>query len=191
VAERVGTVRWQALFDDLEGQLAALEAAELAAEVRDRSRREAALLSLVDRLGASVGHRVQLHLDHALVRGVLTGTGPDWLLVTEDAGAREALVPVAAVLSVTGVGARTEVPGAGGEVARRLDFRWALRGLARSRSGVAISVRDGSTLTGTLDRVGSDHVDLAEHGAGEARRAGAVRQVRLLPLAAVTVVRSG
>jgi hypothetical protein len=56
---------------------------------------------------------------------------------------------------------------------------------------VQVVLRDGSVLAGTFDRVAADHVDLAEHPAGEARRAGAVRQVRLLPLAALGAIRSG
>jgi len=39
-------------------------------------------------------------------------------------------------------------------------------------------------------KVGGDRQG-AEHGRGEARRAGAVRQVRLVPLPAIAVVRSG
>ena len=95
-----------------------------------------------------------------------------------------------AVLGVTGVGARTAAPD-DGPVAKRLDLRWALRGLARDRTSVALGLVDGSLVTGTLDRVAADHLDLAEHGLGEARRASAVRQVRLVPLAAIACVRSG
>ena len=181
-------MRWKGLFDDLEGQLAAAEAAQLAGEVADRTRREAALVRLVDRLEAFEGHELVLHVQGAgLLRGRLVDTGPDWLLLDE--GGDELLVPVAAVLGVTGPGSRAGAPD-GSAVAARLDLRWALRGLARSRTGVSLTLVDGSQVTGTLDRVGADHLDVAEHGRGEARRAGAVRQVRLVPLAALGVVRS-
>lgn len=182
-------MRWQQLFDDLEGQYDAARAAELAGEVAERTRREVARLLLVDRLRAAEGAPLAVTIPGAgVVRGRLLDAGVDWLLLDEGGG-REALVPLQAVLGVTGAGLRSAAPD-DGPVAKRLDLRWALRGLARSRAGVALGLLDGSVVTGTLDRVAADHLDLAEHGPGEARRAGAVRQVRLVPLGALALVRS-
>ena len=182
-------MRWQALFDDLEAQLDAAQAAELASEVAERTRRETALLRLVDRLRAAQGALVALSVPGVgVLRGRLVDAGADWLLLDEG-GAREVLVPLPAVLGVTGLGPLSTAPEQG-TVAKRLDLRWALRGLARSRTGVALGLLDGTLLTGTLDRVAHDHLDLAEHGLGEARRAAAVRQVSVVPLAAVALVRS-
>jgi hypothetical protein len=188
---QAGGMRWDDLFADLEAQLEAAGAAELAGEVTDRTRRELGQLRLADRLRAAAGATVSVALLGAgTVHGRLLDAGADWLLL-EETGQRELLLSSAAVLGVGGAGAVSAVPGSEGEVGRRLDLRWALRGLARSRAGVEVVLVDGTVLAGTLDRVGADHVDLAEHPSGEARRAGEVRQVRLLPLAALSAVRSG
>lgn len=181
-------MRWKALFDDLEAQVEALERAELDAEVRDRTRRESGLVRIADRLRAAVGAPVVLTVEGAgSLHGRLQEAGPDWLLLEEPTG-RDLLVPLPAVLAVAGLTRRMEP--AGGQVAERLDLRWSLRGLVRDRAPLQVLLRDGSVLAGTLDRVGADHVDLAEHAQGEPRRAGAVRGVRLVPLRALALLRA-
>jgi hypothetical protein len=183
-------VRWEALFGDLEAQAEHLAAAELQAEVADRTRREVGLLRLVDRLREVAGHPLSVTVWGAgAVHGRLLDVGSDWLLL-EETGQREVLLPFTAVLGITGLGARSAAPGSEGEIGRRLDLRWALRGLARDRAGVSVVLRDGSSVGGTIDRVGADHLDIAEHAPGEARRAGAVRQVRVVPLPAIALLRS-
>src|SRR4051812_48678494 len=111
-------MRWQALFDDLEAQLSAADAAELQSEVVDRTRREAGLIRVVDRLTTAIGEDVAVALGPAgLLRGRLVDAGVDWLLV-EEIGAREVLVPLVAVLGITGLVAQTGAPGTEGEVGR-------------------------------------------------------------------------
>ncbi len=182
-------MRWKGLFDDLEAQAEALAKGELDAEVRDRIRRENALVRLADRLAPSVGATVQVGVHGAgLLHGVLLDTGVDWLLL-EETGGREVLVPALSLTSVGGASARAQAADADGAVGKRLDLRWALRGLARDRAGLAVALRDGSTLGGTLDRVGADFVELAQHGTGEARRESAVQGVRLLPIEGIALLR--
>ena len=53
-----------------------------------------------------------------------------------------------------------------------------------------ILLDDGGVLTGTLDRVGADYVDLAEHPADLPRRAEAVQGVRAIVTGAIAVVRT-
>jgi len=75
-------------------------------------------------------------------------------------------------------------------VGERLGLGYALRVIARDRSPVTLVLRDGTVVGGTLDRVGADFVDLAEHPVGEPRRAGNVRGVRMISLGALAVVRA-
>lgn len=179
-------MRWEALFDDLEAQLDAAEAAELSAEVADRTRREVGLLRLVDRLRPALGHPVRLGvLGAGAANGRLLAVDPDWALL-EETGGREALLPLPAVLWVSGVGAGSAPPGAEGDVAARLDLRYALRGLVRDRSVLTVVLLDGTSVAGTADRVGADFVEVTEHPLGEPPRRGAVLGVRTLPLTSLT-----
>lgn len=184
-------MRWDDLFRDLEAQLDAAEAAELDAEVADRTRREAAQLALVDRSRAAVGHPVVVRvLGAGPVDGVLVDVGPQWLLVAEKGG-REVLVPSTAVVSLAGLRAWSGTPGSGGQVLARLGLGHALRGIARDRLPVQVWLTDASVVSGTVDRVGADFLEVTEHGAGEPRRRGDVTGVRTVPFAGLALVRSG
>ncbi len=181
-------MRWERLFEDLEAQLSAAERAELAGEVADRTRREVARLRLVDRLRSAIGHPLSVSLRAGEpVSGRLSGVGPDWLLL-EITGGREALVMLAALTGIHGLGARSAAPGSEGRVAARLGLRYALGGIARDRAPVALTLLDATTLTGTLDRVGADFVELAEHPLDEPRRRGDVLDVRTIPMGGISVV---
>lgn len=182
-------MRWEQLFEDLGSQADAEAAVELGGEVADRTRREAGRLRLVDRLRPALGARVLARtLGGVVVTGVVAEVGAGWFVLDEDAGS-SVLVLVPAVLALSGVGGRTDLPGAEGQVAARLEARHALRELVRDRAPVEVVLVDGTRLTGTLDRVAADHVDLAQHPADQPRRASAVQQVLLLPLAGLAVVR--
>jgi hypothetical protein len=183
-------VGWEALFADIEGEFDAAEAAELAAEVDDRTRREVARLRMVDQLRPALSETLVVTLAHfGPLHGRLVDVGSDWLLLEESAG-RQALVPLAAVLVVAGLGARASEPETESAVVARLGLGYALRALARDRAVVSITLRDGSHRVGTLDRVGADHVTVAEHAADELRRPSSVRGSRLVPFAALVLVRS-
>jgi hypothetical protein len=182
-------MRWDDLFGDLEAQLDAAEAASVDAEVADRSRRESALLTLVERLSGSLGHRVGLHAaGSGRVDGRLVEVSDEWLLLAGDADA-QVLVTMSAVQSVTDLAPTSDARPAPAGQRVRLGLGIALRAIARDRSPVVVHLTGGGTVEGTLERVGADFVELTEHPAAEVRprRSGAVRTV---PFAAVALVRS-
>lgn len=189
-------MRWDQLFADLESRFEELADEQAVAELADRERVEQGAVWMGARLSGALGATVRLRLSHgAPVAGELRTVGPDWVLIGEAPG-REALVRLGAVTVVEGLTTGTGRPVSG--VGLRLDLRRALRGVARDRSPVAISLPGGrsgpdgaqdSELTGTIDRIGADFLELAVHAPWEPRRAIAVRQVVLVPLSAIVVVR--
>lgn len=181
-------MRWDGLFADLEAQADAYERAERAAEVEERARVELGAQQLTGRLRAAVGTDIGLRCAGGVtVTGRLDRVGSDWLLIDEGGG-RECLAVLAAVLSVRGVNRFARVDDRG-VVESRLGLRHALRGVARDRSAVRLHLTDGSTLAGTLDRVGADFVEAATHPLGEARRASDVLGVHLVTIGSLVAVR--
>ena len=176
-----GPMRWEALFADLEAQLAAASAAEDG----DLARAEVARTPLEDRVRAHVGAPLRVWLrDGTALAGSVRDAGAGWLLLVDDRG--PVVLPAPAVARLSGL-SRAVAPPAG-HVERRLGLGAVLRALARDRAGVRLHV-DGAVLTGTIDRVGADHLDLAEHPAEEARRSAAVRAVVTVPFGALLAVR--
>lgn len=178
-------MRWQELFADLEGQLEAEAARDLDLEVADRVRRERADVALGDRLAASVSRRLQLRVRGAGdVAGELADVGRDWMLL-EAEGRRSALVPFSALLAVSGCAERSNQSPT---VARRFGLGHALRVLSRDRAVVRLLDVDGRSVAGTPDRIGSDHLDLAQHPADVPRRRANVTGRLVVPFSAIAVV---
>jgi hypothetical protein len=183
-------MRWEQLFADLEAQAGEQEAAAEQAEEASRARAEYGRVLLADRLRGALGQQVSLSCRGAgELAGRLVDVGVDWLLLV-DGQQREVLVAAGAVNAVAGLGAVTAPASPAGHVARRLDLRRALRGLARDRAVISCQLEDGSVLSGTVDRVGADFLELAEHPLGQPRRRGAVTAVRAVALRAVVAVRT-
>ncbi|MEI2732841.1 MAG: hypothetical protein V9G08_12740 [Dermatophilaceae bacterium] len=179
-------VRWERLFEDLQAQLDAVAAQELDTEVADRTRRERALLSIQQRLAAQPqGVPVVTWIAGVgRVGGSVADVGADWVLLAGP-GDRRTLVPLPAVRSLTGVGGRV---GPTPAVVRGFTLGMALRAVSRDRSAVTVVDIDGQRYAGTVDAVGQDALDLAEHPIDVPRRAGNVASVRVLPFAALAAV---
>lgn len=181
-------MRWDALFADLEAQLESSTSAALASEVAERTRAEWAGVRLLDRVAAHLNRELTWFLaDGEAVTGSVTELGADWVLLR--AGARETLVPLGAVSAVSGLPA--SVSDGQARPTRRLALSTVLRGLARDRAAVRLSLAGGGVLTGTVDRVGADHVDVALHPVEEPRRRGSVVEVRTVAIAALVRLVAG
>ncbi|MGM7666264.1 hypothetical protein [Microbacterium sp. A93] len=191
-------MHWDRLFEDLEGQLAAEWEAERAVLDAESERLRIARLSLRTRLRVLElrGAPLMLRLVDGERRSVLLqAVGADWIAVQLQDAPTAMIVPLAALTSVeTHHGALLETledsPLPSDGLRDRMTLGFLLRDLARRRIPLHIALRDGETLHGTIDRAGSDHLDLAVHDAGEARRAAAVRTFRIVPFDALVWART-
>ncbi len=192
IVDTLVPVRWDALFADLEAQLAAEEAADLDAEVAERARIEAGRVAVADRLRGHVGGPLTARLvTGATVRGRVLGVASDVVLIADEAG-RHVLVPLAAV-AVT-VGLTRSAVAERSLVRAGIGVRHVLRGLARERRPVRLETAGGD-VTGMIVRVGADHVDVDrrltddDHDPVGARGAGVSGGVETVMLAAIVTVR--
>ena len=182
-------MRWDSLFADLQAQLDAAAALELDAEIAERVRIETGALTLADRLRGHRGEAPDVRLAVALpgatvLRGTVLDVGSDMVLLAEESSG-QVLVPLSAVVTVTGLGRPARVENSA--VLRRLGLRHALRGLGRARQPVRVLTSNGQ-VAGTIDRVGADHVDVTAQRPGELHSPGGSTVV---PLPAVWAVWPG
>lgn len=198
------SVRWDLFFEDLEGQLASEWEAERAALDTEAERLRLSRVDLRSRLAglaAEAGTRARDTptpafdlCDGTVVSASIAAVGADWCgLTTQGVRPGMTIVPLAAIEAVTvSHGAMLHsarpVPAAPG-LGERMTLGFVLRDVTRRRVPVAVGLASGRVLTGTIDRAGADHLDLALHDAGAARRARDVSGYRLISFASIAWVR--
>ncbi len=179
------------LFDDLEQQAQALALSKRDVDVVELSRAAYAEVDLAGRLHASVGLCVVLTVTGVgAVPGRLAQVGTGWCLVTGTGAAgstadAERIIVLAALLAATGLSPRATTPAAR-DLRAALGLGSVLRRLAEAGRPVDLVLLDGSRLTGVLQRVGGDFVEVAPLGAGRAGAPVAVPVV--VPVAAVALL---
>jgi hypothetical protein len=198
-------MRWDNLFDDLESQLERELTAEEIDLQAEEERLRLARLGIRDRLrslslAAATEDRVLrlLLMDGARVVVAPATLGRDWLAgeLIEESGRRpQCILPLDAIDAVTltrgqVLASLDDASGAESPAAlsARLGLPFVLRDLCRRRTEVDLRVLAGR-MHGTIDRVGRDHLDLAVHEPGVARRESAVTEYRLVKLSQLVLVR--
>lgn len=185
-------MRWDRLFDDLEGQLDVLARQERQAEVAEHTRAERGQIALAHRLTAALDQEIRLKVwGLGWLHLRLLDVGAGWVLAEIEAQVPgrglELLVPTDAVLGVERLGPAADPRDS--TASRRFGLSRALRAVSRDRAVVRVHDRAGDHLTGTIDRVLADHLDLTRHADHEVRRPGAVRGVVSIPYTALAAVR--
>lgn len=193
-------MRWDHLFDDLAGQLEHELTAEEADLQKEEERLRLGRLGVRERVVALKRTRDSRlrELGVVLRNGVRIRLAPmtvgrDWMAGDIDGrDDAQAVVPFDAIESITlrddqvapSLAADEPKP----DLSSRLGLPFLLRDLCRRRVAVQIDTLSAS-VTGTIDRVGRDHLDLAEHDLDTPRRREAVTGIRLVRLDQVVVLR--
>jgi hypothetical protein len=191
-------VRWDQFFDDLEGQLASEWEAERAALDTEAERLRLSRVSLRERLTALVDSEKNSAppsfevVDGTVLAAGVTGVGADWVAL--EGGRSGALVVPFASIAAIGMPHPDVLRSARPVTARsaladRMTLGFVVRDLVRRRVGVAVHLAHGRVLSGTIDRAGADHLDIALHEPGAPRRAAAVTGHRIVPFPAVAWIR--
>ncbi len=192
-------MRWDRFFEDLEDQLDSEWEAERAALDTEAERLRLSRIPLRERLVAlaeTTGARVAIDVaDGAVLAGALARVGADWVALRAEEPQTPVvwIVPLASMVALA-VGTDevlATVRGAhpGGALGQRMSLGFVLRDLVRRRVPLTVALVSGRSLSGTVDRAGADHLDIALHELGAARRVDQVRGFRLVPFSAVAAIR--
>lgn len=180
-------MRFDRVFEDLEGQMAHLEQEEIRAVSEDLTRAERAQLALADRLRGALGSQIVVLLgESARVHGTVADSGSDWVLL-EGAGQRRALVPLHAICALQGLPPRARPPAPSIPPPASLTGR--LRALARDRRAVLAETAAGR-MTGRISAVGADWMEMRILPTGEAA-AGAAGSVVTIPVRSLLQIVDG
>lgn len=191
-------MRFDLLFDDLSAQLDAEREAQGAHDRAEQQRLRAARTTVRDRVAALAEAGAPgraLLTDGSSVELAGATVGRDWFAAELQGGA-EVVVPLASVVCIALDEAalhasRERMPQLRPEACASLPgIGVVLRDLARRRIAVDVLMAGGGTpLHGTIERVGSDHLDLAVHERDAAPRRGSVVGHRIVPLSSVALLR--
>ncbi len=144
---------------------------------------------LLDRLADAGLVRVEI-AGGELIAGRVVAIGRDVVVVAEEVATGQQGGDWA--IPVWGITAVTTLPGTSMWSVAALDRLGILavaRSWARERDVVRVHRVGAMPLDGTIDAVGADHLELAEHDPGEPRRADAVRRIVTVPMGAIAALR--
>ncbi|WP_394215836.1 hypothetical protein [Brachybacterium vulturis] len=181
-------MRFERIFEDLEGQFAHHQQEEVRAVSEDLTRAERGQLTLADRFRGAQGHPVTLHLGGSVrVAGTVREAATEWIALTAKGGGRSAVVPLAAVVMVEGLPSRARL--AEDSPSSSWTLGSILREIARDRSVVRLET-SGGVLTRRIAAVGADALDIRSLPTGESSAVPGSARITVA-LSALRVVQLG
>jgi hypothetical protein len=175
------------VFDELEAEFDAGLRREAEQEALAAVRAEIGTTVLWEQLARRIGGEATALAGGRAFRGTAVASYPEFLVLRAGDGT-EHLIRFGPAVSVALPAEPPDLRPAPAAATRRYQFALALRELARRREPVRVELVDGTSCDGTIEAVGSDYLEVAEHDLGEARRRTAVRARRFVGFAAVVAV---
>jgi hypothetical protein len=185
--EKAASPAMRRVFEELEAEFEAGLRREADQETVAALRAGIGETVLWEQLARRAGTQAVAHAGTRRFRGVVIASYPEFL-VLHDGDGTEHLIRYGPATSVALPPEATTLQPTPAAAARRYRLSLALRELARRREPVRVELLDGGRVDGTIEVVGSDYLEIAEHDPGEARRRRAVKARRFLGLAAVAAV---
>jgi hypothetical protein len=185
--ERSASPAMRRVFEELEAEFEAGLRQEAEQEAVAALRAGMGATVLWEQLARRVGSQAVVHVGALRFGGTMLASYPEFMVLGADDGG-EHLVRYGPAVSVALPSEPSSLRPTPAAATRRYQFALALRELARRREPVRVHLTDGSGIDGTIEAVGSDYLEIAEHDPGEARRRAAVRARRFAGFAAVAVV---